>query len=148
MIVLAFWGSIFPVILFNIDRKKIIWAGICGALGWIAYSIVCERTGSSVAGSFFGAFVVNMYSEFMARRIKTPASMFYVPGIFPLVPGIIAYNTIRYIVEHNYDNAISKGILTMAICGAIAFGIMLSATIVKFVERVSKKMKQSFYNIQ
>ncbi len=33
-IILAFLGSIFPVILFNIDRKKIIWTGFCGSLGW------------------------------------------------------------------------------------------------------------------
>ncbi|WP_242863395.1 threonine/serine exporter family protein [Clostridium botulinum] len=35
-------------------------------------------TGSSIIGSFWGAFVVNAYSEIMARIIKTPASMFYV----------------------------------------------------------------------
>lgn len=139
MTILAFLGSAFPVVLFNIDRKKIIWAGIGGALGWIAYSIFLDRTGSPIVGSFFGAFVVNLYSEIMARKIKTPASMFYVPGIFPLVPGITAYSTISQIVENNFAEAINTGILTLAIGGAIAFGIMLSSNCIKFVIKVYYK---------
>lgn len=138
MTVLSFLGSIFPVILFNIDRKKIIWTGIGGALGWIAYSVLLDISQSSVIGSFFGAFVVNIYSEIMARIKKTPASMFYVPGIFPLVPGITAYSTINYIVQKQYDKALTTGVLTLSIGGAIAFGIMLSSTIFKFIIQIKK----------
>lgn len=142
MTLLAFLGSVFPVILFNIDRKKIGWAGLGGAIGWIAYSIVFAEMGSSIIGSFFGAFVVNLYSELMARKLKTPASMFYIPGIFPLVPGITAYSTITYLVEANFRAALNKGVLTLAIGGAIAFGMMLSSTIVKFISKVRDTVKQ------
>lgn len=142
MTLLAFLGSVFPVILFNIDRKKIGWAGLGGAIGWIAYSIVFAEMGSSIIGSFFGAFVVNLYSELMARKLKTPASMFYIPGIFPLVPGITAYSTITYLVEANFGAALNKGVLTLAIGGAIAFGMMLSSTIVKFISKVRDTVKQ------
>ncbi|MDR3597460.1 threonine/serine exporter family protein [Clostridium sp.] len=139
MTLLSFLGSVFPVILFNIDRKKIIWCGLAGALGWIVYSLNLSLTGSEVIGSFFGAFAVNLYSELMARIIKTPASMFYVPGIFPLVPGITAYSTIIAIVQASFSAALSRGILTLAIGGAIAFGIMLSSTIVRLISNIIKK---------
>lgn len=139
MTILSFLGSVFPVILFNIDRKKIIWTGIGGALGWIAYSITLDYSGSTVIGSFFGAFAVNIYSEIMARIKKTPASMFYVPGIFPLVPGITAYSTINYIVEGKFNEALGKAAFTLAIGGAIAFGIMLSSTIFKFMTQINKR---------
>jgi uncharacterized membrane protein YjjB (DUF3815 family) len=139
MTLLSFLGSVFPVILFNIDRKKIIWCGLAGALGWIVYSLIFSITGSEALGSFFGAFAVNLYSEFMARIIKTPASMFYVPGIFPLVPGITAYSTIISIVQSNFPVALNKGILTLAIGGAIAFGIILSSTIVRLISNILKR---------
>ncbi|MBW6409436.1 threonine/serine exporter family protein [Clostridium weizhouense] len=139
MTMLAFLGSVFPVILFNIDRRKIIWTGIAGAFGWIIYSIIFEITSSQVISSFWGAFAVNIYSEFMARKKKTPASMFYIPGIFPLVPGITAYSTISYIVENNFNDALNKGILTLSIGGAIAFGIMLSSTVVRFISKLKFK---------
>ncbi len=49
--------------------------------------------------SFVGAFMVGIYSEVMARKLKTPAMQFSIPGIFPLVPGITAYYAINSIVE-------------------------------------------------
>lgn len=140
-IVLAFFGSVFPVILFNIDRKKIIWAGLCGAIGWASYLLVYEYTSSQVISSFAGTFVVGLYSEFMARRLKTPATEFSIPGIFPLVPGITAYNTVRYIVEKNPGLAQSKGMLTLSIGGAIGFGLMLSSTTFRLIQKIVKSEK-------
>jgi len=146
MTLLAFLGSVFPVILFNIDRKKIIWCGLAGALGWIVYSIILSTTDSSVISSFFGAFAVNIYSEFMARIIKTPASMFYVPGIFPLVPGITAYSTVISLVQTDFTVALNKGILTLAMGGAIAFGIMLSSTIVRLISNIIRNKDRTIIN--
>ncbi len=94
-IILAFLGSIFPVILFNIDRKKIIWAGFCGAIGWATYLSIYNMQSSVGMASFVGAIAVGIYSEFMARKLKTPAIQFSIPGIFPLVPGLTAYRTIN-----------------------------------------------------
>lgn len=137
-IILAFFGSIFPTILFNIDRKKIIWAGFCGAIGWATYLIVYKYMSSSVMAYFAGAFIVGIYSEFMARKLKTPAIVFSIPGIFPLVPGITAYYTVSFIVEHNYTAASSSGMQTIAAGGAIAFGIMLSSTSYRFMSKLIK----------
>lgn len=135
-IVLAFFGSIFPVILFNIDRKKIIWTGFCGAIGWATYLVIHKYTYSPIMASFAGSFIVGIYSEFMARKLKTPAVQFSIPGIFPLVPGITAYNTINHLVEQNYSLAYSTNIQTIAIGGSIAFGIMLSSTTFRFMSQI------------
>lgn len=137
-LILAFFGSIFPVILFNIDRKKIIWTGFSGALGWFTYLLVYNKTNSPVISSFTGACVLGIYSEIMARILKTPAMEFSIPGIFPLVPGITAYFTISNIVEKNYYVAFSSGLQTIAVGGAIGFGIMLSATTFRFFSRMIK----------
>ena len=135
-VILAFLGSVFPAILFNIDRKKLFWAGLSGALGWSTYLTVFSFNSSSVLAVFAGTFIVGIYSEFMARRLKTPAIEFSIPGIFPLVPGITAYYTINALVEQNYNIAMTKGLLTLAAGGAIGFGIMLSATTYKLGRRI------------
>ena len=141
-IILAFFGSIFPVILFNIDRKKIIWTGFCGAIGWATYLVVYKYTYSSIAASFAGSFMVGIYSEFMARKLKTPAVQFSIPGIFPLVPGITAYNTISHMVEQKYSLAYSTSIQTIAVGGSIAFGIMLSSTTFRFMSQIIRSNKK------
>ena len=143
MVGLAFLGSVFPVVLFNIDRHKIFWTGLGGALGWLVYSLVLAGTKSPVMASFWGAFAVNLYSEIMARVKHTPASMFYVPGIFPLVPGITAYGTISLVAEGKYSAALQQGALTLGMAGGIGFGIMLSATLVKFFPLLLHTKKRS-----
>ncbi|HEY5585410.1 MAG TPA: threonine/serine exporter family protein [Ruminiclostridium sp.] len=141
--ILAFFGSIFPVILFNIDRKKVFWAGLSGVVGWVVYSLIYYSTNSPAMPSFFGAFAVGIYSEAMARKFKTPAFVFLIPGIFPLVPGITAYNTLRFIVENNISEAFNKGIQTVVVGGDIAFGVMLSTAIFKFISKIRSKSRSS-----
>jgi len=137
-VVIAFFGSIFPAVLFNIDRRKIGWAGLSGALGWLVYILVFNNTGNAISATFIGAVAVGCYSESLARKLKTPAFEFLIPGIFPLVPGFTAYTSLRYIVENNISQALSKGILALAVGGSIGFGIMLSTAIFKFITKVRK----------
>lgn len=135
-IILAFFASVCLVILFNIERKKLLWAGLCGSLGWIVYLLVFKYTNSPIMGSFAGAFVLGLYSEILAKKLKAPASEFSIPGMFPLVPGLSAYNTIKYFVENNNSMALEKGIQTISVGGAIGFGIMLSSATVRLVQRI------------
>lgn len=131
-LILAYLGSIFPAIIFNIDRKNIHWAGLAGALGWGMYVVAMGFTHGAVFAVFLGAVIVGLYSEIMARIRKTPASIFAFSGIFPLVPGIGAYNTVRAIVEGRILDSYSMGLETIASAGAIAFGIMLASSIFRF----------------
>jgi len=138
-IILAFFGSAFPAILFNINRRKILFAGLSGALGWSVYLLVFYKSKNPIAASFVGAIAVGIYSESMARILKTPAFGFLIPGIFPLVPGFSAYTTLRFIVENKLYEAVNKGIQTMAVGGSIGFGIMLSTAVFKFISKVKKR---------
>lgn len=137
-IFLAFMGSFFPAVIFNIERKNLLWAGLSGVIGWAAFEAVSKPTGSLALGALVGALLVGIYGESMARFLKHPALVFTIPGIFPLVPGINAYNTVLAIVEGRIFDAYYLGIETMAIAGAIAFGIMLSGAIFKYV-RIKNK---------
>lgn len=130
---LAFLGSFFPAILFNIEKKNLLWAGLSGLIGWTIASVVSRLTGMPVIGTFFGSAFIGLYSEITARILKTPASIFSISGIYPLVPGITAYLTIENIVTGNTAVALNKGIETLAYAGAIAFGIMLATASVQFL---------------
>lgn len=141
-IILAFMGSFFPAVVFNIDRKNLLWASFSGVIGWEIFLIVNNITDSVIFSIFIGAFMVGIYGEIMARILKYPASIFTIPGIFPLVPGIAAYNTVLAIVENRISEAFNKGVETMASAGAIAFGIMLASALFKFI-REDKNNEES-----
>ncbi|OGO78917.1 MAG: hypothetical protein A2Y23_00230 [Clostridiales bacterium GWB2_37_7] len=132
-IVLAFIGSYGPAILFNIERKNLIWAGLCGAIGWTAYRSVLDLSGSSIFAVFTAAIVISIISEVMAKILKTPSTVFYIPSLFPIVPGISAYYTVLYIIDKKIVEATNKGLETLGSAGAIAFGILLISTIFRYI---------------
>jgi len=139
---LAFFGSFFAAILFNVSKKNLLWAGFSGMAGWIAYDCFFSQTGNTAMATFAGAIAVGVFSEFMARKIKVPATIFSVSGIFPIVPGISAYNTVQAIVENNLAIAGAKAVETITGAGALAFGIMT----VTAVFRVFSKKNKLFWH--
>ncbi|MCX7708462.1 MAG: threonine/serine exporter family protein [Clostridia bacterium] len=132
-LVLAFFGSLLPAALFNVNKKHFIWVGLSGSVGWFAYSGVLNPSEQVILSTFAGAAAVGIYSEIMARALKVPATVFSISGIFPLVPGIGAYNTVQLIVENKLSEAAGKGIETLASAGAIALGIMLISAMFRVV---------------
>ncbi|NJD03305.1 MAG: threonine/serine exporter, partial [Ruminiclostridium sp.] len=68
---------------------------------------------------------VGVFSEIMARILKLPSTVFSIPGIFPLVPGIAAYETIQFLLSDMPREAGGKMVETLTAAGAIAFGIFL-----------------------
>jgi uncharacterized membrane protein YjjB (DUF3815 family) len=131
--VLAFLGSYCPAILFNIERKNLVWAGLCGAIGWAAYKSTHMLTQSEIFAVFIAAIVISMLSEIMAKVFKTPSTVFYIPSLFPIVPGISAYNTVLYIIDKKIVEAAYKGLETLGSAGAIAFGILVISTIFRYI---------------
>lgn len=130
---LAFLGSYCPAILFNIERKNLIWAGLCGAAGWAAYKNTLLVAGSNIFAVFVAALVISLLSEIMAKILKTPSTVFYIPSLFPIVPGISAYYTVLYIIDKEILKASYKALETLGSAGAIAFGILLISTIFRYI---------------
>jgi len=134
-IVLAFLGSYCPAILFNIERKNLLWTGLCGSMGWIAYKATLTQAKSGILAVFIAAMTISFISEIMAKIFKTPATVFYIPSLFPVVPGISAYYTVLYIIDQKITEAAYKGLETIGSAGAIAFGVLLVSTIFRYINR-------------
>lgn len=141
-VIYAFLGGFFPGVLFNIERKNLIFAGFAGSIGWAFFAIGKYYTASPAMATFLGAAAIGIYSEVMARVKKTPAPIFSITGIYPLVPGITAFNTIKYIVEDDLTMAMTKGIETVAVAGAIAFGLMTVTATFQFITRIQQSKKE------
>ncbi len=142
--VLAFVGSIAPAMVINIEKRILLWAGLGGALGFcVALSFNPNSLSLSVAQIFVGTIVVGIYSEIMAKYLKAPSTVFCVPGIFPLVPGITAYQTMQSLVENNLKEAAVFALNTVFKAFTIAFGIMIVTAVFRFVRKVRCKSETS-----
>lgn len=144
-VIISFFGSLFPAILYNVRVKRFFWVGLSGALGWIAYDFINKFFGNVVFATFAGALVVGLYSELIARIIKAPAIVFSVSGIFPLVPGLGAYQTAQLLIENNLIEGLAKGLETFASAASIAIGIMVMSGAFKASKRVISNRKLRSY---
>lgn len=125
-------------VIFNAPTKAIPYCGFVGAIGWIIYYTLIRYDVTEVQSSFIGAFVVAIVAQIFARRFKMPIIIFNVSGIIPLVPGGIAYNTMRNIVELDYTMGIQNGMRAFMISGAIAMGLVFAEVIIQLMMRMFK----------
>jgi len=140
LLVLAFFGSLAPAVAINIEKRLLLWAGLGGMLGILTALLVNPSVVSfSISQIFAGTIVIGLYSEVLAKILKAPATVFVIPGIFPLVPGITAYKTIQAFVNNEVTEAILLGIDTVAKAFTIAFGIMLVTALFRLVRRTRER---------
>ncbi|MCX7773855.1 MAG: threonine/serine exporter family protein [Clostridia bacterium] len=142
--ILAFVGSIAPAMVINIEKRILLWAGLGGALGFcIALALHPDSLSLSVTQTFVGTVVVGIYSELMAKYLKAPSTVFCVPGIFPLVPGVTAYQTVQSLVENKTQQATIYALNTVFKAFTIAFGIMIVTALFRFVRKAVRRPRQS-----
>lgn len=142
-LLLAFLGSLASGLTFNVRGYKLIFTGLSGLAGFLVYRLLFEYTTHPVAAIFIGAVAVGIYSESAARLLKAPSTVFSIPGILPLVPGIAAYETIQFLMDNDLNQAIGKIIDTAIGAGAIAFGILLITAIFRFTSKSKKEDRKS-----
>jgi uncharacterized membrane protein YjjB (DUF3815 family) len=74
----------------------------------------------------------------LARYYKMPVTVFSISGVIPLVPGGMAYETIRHFIENDYTEGMRLGTITLLIAGSIAFGLIFSGVITESFNRKKK----------
>jgi uncharacterized membrane protein YjjB (DUF3815 family) len=120
-------------IIFNIRGKKLVFASLGGGISWAVYLLSFRLFSSMIFAYFLAASIVTLYSEIMARVLKAPVTTFVICAIIPVVPGGGMYNTMLESVKGNVQTALSTGVETITIAGAIAVGILFISTIVKII---------------
>lgn len=140
LVILSFFGSVAPALVINIEKRLLLWAGLGGMLGYLAALLVDPASISfSISQIFAGTIVAGIYSEVMAKLLKAPSTVFVIPAIFPLVPGIAAYRTIQAFADNKVADAALMAIDTVSKAFSIAFGIMLVTALFRFVRKARKK---------
>ena len=110
-------------VLFNIKGKKLYLAGIGGMLGGVIYSFCKMNEFPEALSLFYAGVGFALYSEIFARICHTPVTTFIICALIPLVPGKGMYET---------------GLDTLIYAGALALGIILVSTLMRFFRHHQK----------
>ncbi|CAH0120466.1 MULTISPECIES: threonine/serine exporter family protein [unclassified Paenibacillus] len=136
-LVVSFIASAAFAIIFNVPRQTLLQCGFVGMFGWIVYILSLRMDLEAVPATLLASFVVAVVSQLFAKIYKTPIIVFNVAGIIPLVPGGLAYDSMRNVVESRYDIALQLAVKALLISGAIAVGLIFSEVIYQLIRRAS-----------
>ncbi len=146
-LILSFFATAGIGVIFNVPRKNLIYCGFVGVVGWMIYFILTEHGMDVVNASFFSAFVIAIVSHLYARRFKMPMIIFIIGGIIPLVPGGMAYNAMRNVVEADYIQGLQYGFKAFLITGAIVIGLVFAEVLIQLIFRSVRTSKETFKKV-
>ncbi len=138
-LVLGFFATIGFAVYFYAPLDSIFASGVAGGLSWVILYIFMNNFNNKILGTFLGAFLVGILGEFLARKLKKPATVFITPGIVSLVPGAGMYYTMLYLVQNDFPQALVVGSETFFMAAAISIGIIVSTIFSKSLRIIKKK---------
>lgn len=127
-LVYAFFATLGFAILFNLEPKKALISSIGGAIGWLAYSVSLDISRTESTSFFLGAVALSLFGEIMARKMKTPVTIFVIAALIPLVPGGGLYSTMLDSLNGDFGSAVTGLMNTLNNAGALAIGILFVFT--------------------
>lgn len=127
-IIFSFLAATGFAVFLTAPRKTVFASGAVGMVSWIIYVILMRLNLDVMFSNFVAASVAEVISEKLARKYKKPTILFVVPGIITLIPGLGLYNTMFYVLEGNFNQALTTGTNVMFASGAIALGVIVTAS--------------------
>lgn len=122
----VFWGMVGTLgfcLMFNVDKKR-LWAPVIGGgLSWAVFLLYRYWHYDVFWSTFIASAVVGIYGEIMARRVKAPTTVFFMPACVPLIPGANLYYAMAGLIRHDYGAFGSNGRLLILYALGIASGI-------------------------
>ncbi|HHY81856.1 MAG TPA: threonine/serine exporter [Clostridiales bacterium] len=128
-------------IIFNVQKRNLLLAGINGGLGYLLYAVTAANGFESHVGMFIASLAISIFAEVFARLRKAPASIFLAVALIPLVPGGTMFQFALNLLEGNNDLALVYGIKTTLEAGALAIGIIIVSSFTKAVTRIIQRKK-------
>ncbi len=120
----AVFGTIAFSILFEVPCRYSVVSGAVGGGGWIIFRLASPVCGTIMA-CFLSSMSVVFFSRLLAVKRHCPATVFMVPGLFPLVPGITVYRAVYHLLMDERALALENGYEAMKSAIAIVLGIIL-----------------------
>ena len=134
----AFIATSAVCILFQAPRNCLPISGVFGAVGWVVYCYIRKDMAyDSFYAMFFATVALSLLSELAARIFKQPVTIFVIPGIIPIVPGLGMYRGMAAIIENNYDTGMYI-LITTGMYGSAYAVVMMLMTCVFRVIKISK----------
>ena len=136
---MSFCASLCFGIIFQVRGRKLLFAGLGGALGWLIYLLAAVPfADSDIPRYFFATIGITAFAEWCARVLRSPVSVFLAVALIPLVPGNGIYQTMLFCIQGQSAQALRACIHTVGIASALAMGIVVVSSAVSLFRKPQK----------
>ncbi len=132
------FGTLGFAIIMGVPKGKITAATLGGLFTSAVYELVAVLGGTPLVCAFGASIFMTLYSEIMARKMRSPAPIFFLPCAIPIVPGSGLYYTIYNILFYDKDRLFYYGSRTIGTALGIALGFAVSMTLVNGISSLIK----------
>ena len=128
-------------VLLKVSKQKIVFTIIGGAIS-AAISAIMINNGANIFSATFCAMVaICIYSEILARIIKTPANVILLPSTIPLLPGGSLYYSLSFLIHSDKQHFYMYAKETILTGLGIALGAILVSIIITFITDIKTNKK-------
>lgn len=131
-IAFSFLSSVAFGAICDVPRKSLVTGGIVGVIGWLGFWVLNSHGAGIFIASFVCSLLLATVGQFAARWHKMPLTVFYIPGLAPVVPGITSYQAFRDLLVHDYREA-TFGLMNV---GFSAIGITCGLVVSDIITRI------------
>ncbi len=128
-------------ILLEAPKNLVVRAGLIGAIGWGAYLLLLNTYGA-IQSTFIAGLIISLLSHIFSRVFKTPVTMFFIPGFYPLVPGYKMYMSVYNFISGKELLAQQYLVETIKISGMIALAIFTIDTVFGVINKLKHLIPQ------
>lgn len=123
-------------VLFNVPARTLIAVFIMGALGGITKVFLMKFGFNIILSSLCGSALIGILSISFAHKNHAPPTIFAIPAVIPMVPGILAYRMMLGLInlasanrpamnEQILSDTVHNGLTVMFILMSLAAGVAL-----------------------
>jgi len=145
MILKAFFAAVVAMsfgALFNVRGRSLLLIGLNGFSGFLIYSIFVYLNFDSYIGMFFASTAMTVFAEAAARLRKTPASLFLIAALIPIVPGGGMFRFMLLLLQNDIHAAGPVAVNTILEAGAIAIGIIIVSSAINITSKNKGDVQQ------
>lgn len=142
----AIIGSVGFALLFSVDLKHLPYSAVGGGISWAVYLLIYDLSVSVLAASLVAAFAATIFSELCARYNRTPATVFLLPSLIPLVPGGSLYYTMSNLLSKNYADSAKYAAETASVVLGLSGGVVAASLIVYAIRNAIRSRKDKKQN--
>lgn len=122
----------------NVPHRALNLAGLSGVIGWMLYWFMDRAGMGRMLSNLMGAFIIGILGLVFARVKKCPVTVFIIPALVPLVPGVPAYQAVRDLVNGKVFLGEADLMRVAIVTCAIALGILLSTMVTEMIYRTRR----------